>query len=233
MIRGVLFDLGDTLITSRNVIETFQAILREKGIEKSLKEIEKARSKASAEFIGKHKDMGPSDSRDFNEIYALWNEEVLKELKLKRKGLGKYINKRWFDVVGLKPYEDSATVLNRLSVMGLRIGIVTNGFRKEVDAIFDIMGGPLKASMFAVIVGRDTAGASKPDPRPFLHAAGTLGLRPDEVMFVGDRYDKDYIGSQAAGMKPVLILRGRKLPAGVPEDVIKIQTLDELVDLIG
>ncbi|MBA3044679.1 MAG: HAD family hydrolase [Candidatus Thermoplasmatota archaeon] len=232
MIRAVLFDIGDTLITSLDSEEAFQLILREKGFEIDLEKIRDAHKKASTEFISKHKDMRPPDARDFNEVYTAWNDYVVKELGLKKKGLGKYINKRWFDVVGLRAYDDSAVVVNRLSVMGLRVGIVTNGYRKEVDEIFERMGGPLKISMFDVIVGRDTAGASKPDPRPFLHAAGMLGLKPDEIIFVGDRYDKDYIGSQGVGMTPVLLLRGRKLPAGVPEDVTTIQTLDELMNII-
>ncbi len=232
MIRAVLFDLGDTLITARDTEETFQIILREKGVDVSLEDIRKAHAAATETFVKEHKDMRPPDARDFNEIYAKWNDAVVRELGLKKKGLGKYINQRWFQVVGLQAYDDSAPVLGRLSAMGLRIGIVTNGYREEIDEIFSIIGGPMKSRMFDVIVGRDTAGASKPDPRPFLHAAGTLGLRPDEVMHVGDRYDKDYIGAQGAGMVPVLILRGRKVPAGVPDDVTTIQTLDELVNLI-
>lgn len=232
MIRAALFDLGDTLITARDTEEAFRIILLEKGIDMSLEDIRKAHAKASKEFLKEHRDMRPPDARDFNEIYAMWNEAVVKELGIGKKGLGKYINKRWFQVVGLKEYDDTVTVLNRLSAMGLRLGIVTNGYREEVDEIFGIIGGALKSGMFDVIVGRDTAGASKPDPRPFLHAAGTLGLKPDEIIFVGDRYDKDYVGSQAVGMVPVLLLRGRKVPPGVPDDITKIQTLDELVNII-
>ncbi|MDD4307736.1 MAG: HAD family hydrolase [Thermoplasmata archaeon] len=232
MIRAALFDIGDTLITSRDTEETFRTILLEKGIDISPEEIGRAHAAATEKFIGERKDMRPPGARDFNEVYAAWNEAVIRELGIKKKGLGKYINQRWFEVVGLQAYDDAAPVLNRLSAMGLRLGIVTNGYREEVDEILSIIGDPLKTGMFSVIVGRDTAGASKPDPRPFLHAAGTLGLRPDEVIFVGDRYDKDYIGAQAVGMKPVLILRGRKLPPGVPEDITTIQTLDELTDLV-
>jgi len=230
--RAVLFDLGDTLITCLDTEEIFQIILREKGIEKSQEEIREAHRRASAAFLARHGDIRPTAAKDYSKVYAEWDDWVMKELGIRKRGLGGYINKRWFSVAGLKAYDDAPAVLGRLSAMGIRLGIVTNGYREEVDEIFETMGGPLKASMFDVIVGRDTAGASKPDPRPFLHAAGSMGLRPGECMFVGDRYDKDYVGSQAAGMAPVLILRGRKLPPGVPRDITKIQTLDELVGLI-
>ncbi len=238
MIRCVLFDLGDTLITSLDTEEIFQHILREKGIEKSLEDIRDAHRKATATFLARHGDIRPTGAGDYNRVYAEWDSEVMKELGVKKKGLGKYINERWFGMAGLKAYDDSAPVLNRLSVMGLRLGLVTNGYREEVDAILESLAEAespkktLSASMFDIIVGRDTAGASKPDARPFLHAAGSLGLSPSEIIFVGDRYDKDYLGSQAVGMKPVLILRGRKLPAGAPKDISSIQTLDELIGLI-
>lgn len=232
MIRAVLFDLGDTLITSRGTLETFKAILHEKGVEVSLDDLAVAYERATAKFVSQRKDRRPPGARDFNEVYSEWNAAIVKELGLKKRGLGNYINERWFQVVGLQAYEDTVPVLGRLSAMGLRLGIVTNGYREEVDEILGIVGGSLKPSMFGVIVGRDTAEASKPDPRPFLHAAGALGLRPDEVMFVGDRYDKDYVGSQGAGMVPVLLLRGRRPPAEAPDNITKIQTLDELVGLI-
>lgn len=239
MIRAVLFDIGDTLITSLDTEEIFQIILREKGIEKTADEIKEAHRRASAAFLARHGDIRPIATEDYNKVYAEWDDEVMKELGIKKKGLGKYINKRWFEMAGLKVYDDALPVLNRLSAMGLRLGIVTNGYREEVDSIFESLsakektGGRLRPEMFSVIVGRDTAGASKPDPRPFLHAAGTLGLKPDEIMFVGDRYDKDYLGSQAVGMVPVLILRGGTLPAGVPREITRIRTMDELVNLVG
>ena len=114
--------------------------------------------------------------------------------------------------------------------MGIRIGLVSNGFMEEVEYVMGKVS--LDKSLFSIIVARDTADAAKPDPRPFLHASGSLGLKPDEVIFVGDNFHKDYEGSQGAGMAPVLILRGRKLPANVPEDITTIQTLDEVMNFI-
>ncbi len=232
MIRAVFFDLGDTLITSMETEDTFQIILQEKKIEKTLDEIKKAHRKASKKFIAKKLDRRPAGVGDFNDVYSKWNDEIIKELGIKDKELGKYISQRWFDVVGLRAYDDSVVVLNRLSAMGLRIGIVTNGYKEEAYTVFKMIDSPLKTSMFDIIVGRDTAGAAKPDPRPFLHASGSLGLKPDEVLFVGDSYHNDYEGSQGAGMKPVLILRGRQPPAEAPDDITTIQTLDELMILI-
>lgn len=232
MIRAVLFDLGETLITSNDIYDTYKQIMKEKGIDAELDAIGKAHQEATEEFLAREKKPRKTKYQDFNDIYAEWNQSVVEKMGIRNKGLGKYISQRWFDVCGLREYDDSAPVLSRLSAMGLRIGLVTNGFEKEAQTVLDKIDGQIKSNLFEVIVGRDTAGASKPDPRPFIHAAGTLGLRPDEVLFVGDSFHNDYEGSQGAGMRPVLILRGRQPPADAPDDITTIQTLDEVMNFI-
>ncbi len=233
MIKAVFFDLGETLITSNEVYDTYQLILKEKGIDAELEDIGKAHKEATKQFLAEQKRPRKTKYQDFNDIYAEWNQAVVEKMGIKNKGLGKYISQRWFDAVELREYDDAATVLGRLSGMGIRVGLVTNGFEKEVQAILDKIDGKLKSSLFEIIVGRDTAGAGKPDPRPFIHAAGSLGLRPDEVVYVGDSYKNDYEGSQGAGMKPILILRGRKPPSEAPDDITTIQTLDEVMNFIN
>lgn len=242
MIRAVLFDIGETLVTSLESEEIHQIILREKSIEKTLEEIGDAMQRAAGPFSDSRK-KNKLMSIDLDLFYTEWDSEVYKALGLKNhRVLGKYAHKRWFDLAGLRLYDDVMPVLNRLSAMGLRLGIITNGYFEEAKDVMERVNrtyikGELRMlgldkGTFSVVVGRDTTGAEKPDPRPFLHAAGTLGLRPDEVMHVGDRYDKDYIGAQGAGMVPVLLLRGRKPPADAPDDITKIHTLDELIGLI-
>ena len=229
MIRAVLFDIGETLLTSEEPEEVHRMILAEKGIKKKTKDIKKALDVGGKKFIEEH---GRAKVRkmDLDKFYVEFDYFVLKELGIDDKKLAKYIHERWFEVINLEVFDDVKPVLNRLSAMGLQPGLVSNGFYEEILYVLEASG--LDKNIFSVIVGRDTAGAGKPDPRPFLHAAGSMGLRPDEILFIGDKFDKDYEGSQGAGMKPVLILRGRKLPAGVPDDIITIETLDEIMDLI-
>jgi len=188
MIRAVLFDVGETLLTSEEPEEIHQMILAEKKISKEIDEIKDALKNGSQKFSKKH-------GRD----------------KIRKMDMDK-------------------PVLNKLSAMGLQPGLVSNGFRAEMLYVLGKVG--LDRSLFSVIVGRDTAGAPKPDPRPFLHAAGSLGLKPEEIIFVGDSFHNDYEGSQGVGMKPVLILRGRQPPAEAPDDITTIQTLDEIMNLV-
>lgn len=230
MIRGVLFDIGNTLLTSLESDKINQIILNEKGVKKTLKHIRSATAKAEEVFEEQHsgKKLLAMQLEDF---YVEWDTEVYKQLGLKdARKLGKYAHERWFEVAELKAFDDANPVLDRLSAMGLRLGIVTNGYHEEAKEVLTQVGIPLE--MFTVIVGRDTTNALKPDPRPFLHGAGSFGFRPDEILFVGDDYNKDYEGARGAGLSPLLILRGKKPPPTVPDDVTTIQTLDEIVNFI-
>ena len=58
-------------------------------------------------------------------------------------------------------------------------------------------------------------GAFKPDPRGFVAAARKWGLRPENVLYVGDRLDVDAAGAAAAGMRCALLARSRDEGPGV------------------
>jgi len=48
----------------------------------------------------------------------------------------------------------------------------------------------------------------KPSREIFLHAAAQLGLKPGELLMVGDRLDTDVLGARRAGIGTVLVLTG-------------------------
>jgi putative hydrolase of the HAD superfamily len=45
----------------------------------------------------------------------------------------------------------------------------------------------------------------KPEPAPFLCAIESLNMKPEEIVYVGDREDVDIEGAQAVGMKTILV----------------------------
>lgn len=47
----------------------------------------------------------------------------------------------------------------------------------------------------------DEFGAAKPDPSIFLAGCAMIGLPPDQVAYVGDRFDTDGIGARDAGLR--------------------------------
>ena len=62
----------------------------------------------------------------------------------------------------------------------------------------------------AGVVSADTARAYKPRREIFDEALRVSGCTPDEAVHIGDSYDTDVVGARGAGIKPVLLLRGRE-----------------------
>ncbi|TXH88099.1 MAG: phosphoglycolate phosphatase [Rhodoferax sp.] len=91
-----------------------------------------------------------------------------------------------------------------LQQRGLRWGIVTNKSKRFTN--------PLVASIadFAsaeVVVSGDTTPHSKPHPEPLLFAARSLGVLPEQCLYVGDD-ERDIQAGKAAGMATVAATYG-------------------------
>ena len=62
----------------------------------------------------------------------------------------------------------------------------------------------------AGVVSADTARAYKPHREIFDETLRVSGCTPGEVVHIGDSYDTDVVGARVAGIRPVLLLRGRE-----------------------
>jgi putative hydrolase of the HAD superfamily len=119
-------------------------------------------------------------------------------------------------------FDDAAPALARVAAAGLRTAILTNGDQAQQTAKLAATGlldwcGPVFASSHLP--------AAKPDPRAYDHVCRRLGVKPDQVLMVGDNYDFDVLAARAAGLSAVHLARsaGQAAPA---ED--SITTLHEL-----
>jgi len=61
-----------------------------------------------------------------------------------------------------------------------------------------------------LLYGPESFGAQKPAARPFIHIAADFGVRPEEVLVVGDRNDTDGLGAFNAGMRYFSLETGRR-----------------------
>ena len=62
----------------------------------------------------------------------------------------------------------------------------------------------------AGVVSADSVRTYKPHREIFGEALRLSGCMPDEVVHIGDSYDTDAVGAHGAGIRPVLLLRGRE-----------------------
>ena len=102
-----------------------------------------------------------------------------------------------------RPFDDVHPCLDELDRIGLPYGAVTNNVHDYQRAKLDLSG----LGRIAVLVGSDTAGAPKPDPRPFRAGARMLGTRPEHTAYVGDSPVNDVRGARDAGLIAVLLDR--------------------------
>lgn len=61
----------------------------------------------------------------------------------------------------------------------------------------------------AGVISADTVRAYKPHREVFDETLRRSGCSPEEAVHIGDSYDTDVIGARTAGIRPILLLRGR------------------------
>lgn len=102
---------------------------------------------------------------------------------------------------------DAHDALARLQRAGLRLGIVSNSDGRVEEAL---TAAGLR-HYFEVVVDSGVAGVEKPDPAIFRAALDVLGVAAEEALYVGDLYEVDVLGANAAGIPAVLLV-----PPGAP-----------------
>ena len=128
----------------------------------------------------------------------------------------------------IRPIDGVAELLARLA-RSVRLGIVSNtNDAAMVPSILRSMG---VADAFEVVVLSVSHGYRKPHPSIYRAALDHLGCPAEQVAFVGDSYDADYIGAELAGMTAYLI--DPRAAYDVPSAVRLASVLDAEKRLIG
>ena len=84
---------------------------------------------------------------------------------------------------GLQPYPGVREGLEFLRQHGIRTGVVSNARKRELHIVLNELG---LTPWFDVIVSREDVGVAKPDPTPYLFAAGCLDIEPADCFAIED-----------------------------------------------
>jgi putative hydrolase of the HAD superfamily len=141
------------------------------------------------------------------------------------------------------PFPFTVPVLTELKKQGYIVGLVTNntGWQRQyikvdllgIRELFDII---VVSGEYAEMMCGDPMDRKyeKPAPDIFLYAAAQLGVKPEELYYVGDNPINDVTGARNAGMVPVWI-RSRSpwvlSNAEIPE--LCFDTVEGCLTLIG
>ena len=102
------------------------------------------------------------------------------------------------DTFGAIP-EDSLKLLEGLKEEGIMIGLITNTFSDERDFI---RACPLFPFFDVALISYEQ-GICKPDPEIYQRMIDSLGVKPEEILYVGDGGSKELYAARDAGMQAV------------------------------
>lgn len=221
-LKAVLFDVGLTLTKTAPFPEIYKRILARFGVEVSLSDIVRAQKATESEF-----DIADYSINRREEYWTEYNAWLLEKLGVQKRRffLAGKIDKLWWKYSDLQVYPDVEPTLSQLRAKGLKLGIVSNGLRKDLE---HILGKLRLKKWFDVVVGIDSCNCVKPTKEIFLHALNELRIQPNEALFIGDSLETDYKGAADVGIKSFVIDREEKLSG----EYDKIKSLTDLLIII-
>lgn len=99
------------------------------------------------------------------------------------------------------PFPGLIPLLERLIAEGFGLGICTNKLEGLSVKLLEALG---LSQYFGSVVGPDTIGIAKPDPRPFHEAVARLGLTSPRALMVGDS-ETDILTARNAGVPVIAV----------------------------
>lgn len=219
MLRGVLFDLGSTLIYSE--IDHQWGALLPRMRQDLLRYLESAGYRLEPQaFLNRlsanYAAFDEQRQTDWVEVTTTFLlRQTLAELGAPaptpaveagaRRAYYAYSETLW------RVMPDAHATLRRLQEAGLRLAIVSNaGDDDNVQRLIDWAG---LRGYFDPIVVSAAVGLRKPNPKIFQTVLAAWGLAPGECVMVGDTLGADILGAQLAGLRHVWLTAHATHPA--------------------
>lgn len=223
MIKAVVFDLDDTLISEHEYIRSgFNVVAHELSVKYQLLQEDV--------FLKLMNLFQESPKNVFNRLLDFYQvdytiEEIKELIAIYRHHLP-----------NISLYEDAKFILNQLSEKSLKLGIITDGYQVTqrnkllslgIDAYFDS------------IVVTDELGREfwKPHARPYELIKAQLGVEFNEMIYIGDNVSKDFVTAKKLGINTIHIKRdeGVYIDLKYDEDYqadYQINSLEQVIDFI-
>ena len=221
MIKGVLFDLDDTLYDSSSFADRARREAIKMMIDAGLNATEEEAYNILQRII---KQKGSNYNRHFDDLVKAIVGHY--EPKIITMGIITYHNVKF---ALLRPYPDTIKTLIALKKMGLKLGVITDGITiKQWEKLIRLG----IVDFFDEVVTSEEFGLGKPNVEFFEYGIKKMGLNPDEAVYVGDRIDRDIIPANKVGMCAIRILKGKYRDVEGGECVYEVNNLLEVVDIV-
>lgn len=188
-VRAVVFDLDNTLVVRRMTLRRMTQYINRFYFSERPAEHEKIASLFCECFR--------SGYTDLRECY----EEFRRRSAWDHKADFRKFRAMWdFYYPFCTCREPDAEIVLTLRDRGYRIGILTNGTSVLQQGKVDVVGF---RDWFEFVIATEEIGVDKPDPFPFRFIARKMGLREDEIVYVGDHPENDIEAARLAGLHTI------------------------------
>ncbi len=176
--------------------------------------------------------VGPRWEPDFK-IWFEYEKRVFHELGI-REDPSEFVQLRQtrlfdaLDYFGHSITDDCIDVLDELKQRGYRIGLASNRFGDPIPHL----ERSCILKYFDAIEYTQAPGYKKPSPYMLLKVADDLQINPMSCAYVGDNVKVDVTAALRADMSPILITQcSATKRTKIPREVIRVETLTELLDV--
>lgn len=229
MIKAVGFDVGHTLIKYNNPLN-WQTLYRP-ALEQAAHVCNIALSEemisAATDVLLKYntrvnyRETEVTSDTIFGEILERWGLQA--ELDVIKSEFYSFFK------ADARPFPETIDTLSKLKQRGIKTGILTD-VAYGMDNKFSLQDIALLADYIDIALTSVDVGFRKPNGAGFLRLLEYFGIRPDEMLYVGDE-EKDIIGANKLGIGSVLINRSRDVKEFGQDYTMK--TLNDILTVIG
>lgn len=107
----------------------------------------------------------------------------------------------------MRPFPDAIATVRALRAQGIKVGVLTNGPSDFQRRKLEVSG--LGPELDAIAISAEL-GVAKPEREAFEQALALLGTKADETAMVGDSLENDVLGGIEAGLAAVVWMPGRR-----------------------
>jgi putative hydrolase of the HAD superfamily len=227
-LRGVIFDLDDTLIDSTaadlrvwlRVARVLEAVVPASDHERLRERYLGVMPGYYAELEAGRIDLVTYRRTRLEDAVSPWGE-VDDEL------FAQYLRVKETMVDEVRLFPDALSVVRAMRARGLRVGLLTNGpsdFQRQ-----KLAATALEQELDAVAISAEI-GYAKPEREAFAVALSRLGTEAHETAMVGDSLTADVEGALGAGLAATVWLDAEGSP---PTGAARASSLTEAVGLLG
>ncbi len=223
-IKVIGFDLGYTLVYNQVREDRYIAFLNDKGIARTKLEVEQAFHLADKKFMSDFPGVLGKEDRYFfiwylglvNYYLNLSFDLIEQNQLLQQQPLNKPL---W------APFPWTKEVLRSLKDAGYQLILLSN-WDHSARGLLDTLG---LTTYFDHLIISSEHRIEKPDERIFRKLLTLVTCEPNEVLYIGDNYYDDVVGSRKAGIQSVLLNRFGRLGIEEINDCNVIQNTKELL----